>query len=41
MKQERSKDADYVNSIIARYSENARNTGKLIAVLVLIDIYRP
>lgn len=36
MKQERSKDADYVNSIIARYSENARNTGKLIAVLVLI-----
>lgn len=36
MKQERNKDADYVNSIIARYSENARNTGKLIAVLVLI-----
>lgn len=36
MKQERSKDADYVNSIIARYSENARNTGKLIAVLVLV-----
>jgi len=36
MKTERSKDADYVNNIIAHYSANARNTGKLIAVLVII-----
>lgn len=36
MKTERSKDADYVNNIIAHYSSNARNTGKLIAVLVII-----
>lgn len=42
MKKERCSDADYANSIVAKYSANARNTGKLIAVIVLIlSLIRP
>lgn len=36
MKTERSSDADYVNSIIARHSKDARTTGKILAVLVIV-----
>ena len=35
MEKKRSSDADVVNSIIARHSAQARNVGKLIAVIVM------
>ena len=35
-KKERCKDADVVNAIIARYSTEARQTGKLLAAFVVV-----
>lgn len=42
MIQERNKDADVINAIIARYSSDAKNTGKLFAAfIVVLSLFMP